>query len=812
FVDGADIQHLIQSGELSEESALDVVRQICEALHYAHGLGYIHRDIKPANILVTRDGLVKVGDFGLAKLTAATEEAAEISNLTAAGFVLGTPNYLAPESIENGQSADHRADIYSLGVMFYEMLTGSLPKGNFPPPSKKAKVDARLDKVVLKAMESEPDRRYQQASEVKTAVDKISPRGGQSGGNLRKRFGIYSAAAGLTVLAVIGFLIWNPAPEHTPNPEPNSAQVVPIPNRDLPERPARFRGHAFAIGFDQDGAPIEVTGLEDIDDFVEVQMQSDFGWVGLRENGDVWKWHSSEGASLYREGYDVATLNQGANAYRGAWLSTAGEIIPKGQDWIESEVFDDAPNSGVVDLCLSGRSERRYSLLKIDGNVASNLLGEPPPRFGDYVRVSVETNLGIGLREDGLLVFWGETPPPDAVETISEKRFVALEGGYAITDTGEVWKCHSAGIERKVEFDAAGQPIVKFVAGREVQAAQLAGGTWFAVGEAASFQIVEKINAFGPEVESLSFTRSALVWLEPGPRRGNSAPNRPQGPKLLTRDLPELRQLPKGKAKVWSSNEGDLALDDLAAIDDFVEVQLDSAQGWYGLRSNGDVVRWNQGTGVVTHREGMEVRTLGRTSDINYGEWLAAGGRLIDRNHRDNRLHQQLPDRGIVDLAKTYPDGEYVALSEDGKLLPLSSGVIPPAHLATRTDFARIEGVTRTIVGLTETGELHVWGDQLDQPMDWTAERFVKLASGTFGLLALSVDGAVWRTFSDSFVLDQDFADKGKIIDIACARGIRLARLENGRWIAATDMKDQGLVLATVDQINSLGLNAISIS
>jgi hypothetical protein len=88
--------------------------------------------------------------------------------------VIGTPHYMAPEQVEHPQRVDHRADIYSLGVVFYEMLTGELPLGRFPPPSHKAAVDTRLDEVVLGALEKEPDHRYQQASEVKDDVQTIA--------------------------------------------------------------------------------------------------------------------------------------------------------------------------------------------------------------------------------------------------------------------------------------------------------------------------------------------------------------------------------------------------------------------------------------------------------------------------------------------------------------------------------------------------------------------------------------------------------------------------------------------------------------
>ena len=171
FVNGTDLYHMIRGGQLDASQALNVMAQVCDALQYAHDQGYVHRDIKPANIFVREDGSVKVGDFGLAKLS--NDHLEESAQLTAVGHVIGTPFYMAPESMVDG-SIDHRADIYSLGVMLYEMLTGSVPKGVFSPPSQKVKIDVRLDEVVLKAMQEEPRLRYQQVSEIKQEVAHIS--------------------------------------------------------------------------------------------------------------------------------------------------------------------------------------------------------------------------------------------------------------------------------------------------------------------------------------------------------------------------------------------------------------------------------------------------------------------------------------------------------------------------------------------------------------------------------------------------------------------------------------------------------------
>ena len=179
FVDGLTLRQVLQVGKLAPAEALKIVPKICEALQYAHEQGIVHRDIKPENILVDKQGRVKIADFGIAKITGL--ESKDVS-LTGAKDVMGTPHYMAPEQVEQPQTVDHRADIYSLGVVFYEMLTGELPLGKFAPPSEKAQTDVRLDEVVLHALEKEPARRYQHASEVKTDVETIASGPAPAGG------------------------------------------------------------------------------------------------------------------------------------------------------------------------------------------------------------------------------------------------------------------------------------------------------------------------------------------------------------------------------------------------------------------------------------------------------------------------------------------------------------------------------------------------------------------------------------------------------------------------------------------------------
>ena len=168
FVDGVNLRQAMRAGRFTPPEALTLVQDICSALKFAHEKGILHRDIKPENILIDSSGQVKIADFGIAKLTG--EDGKDLLTLTQRGFVLGSPHYMAPEQLESPGDVDQRADIYSLGVVLYELLTGELPIGRFAPPSKKSDVDARIDEIVMRTLERERELRFQTVGEVKTQM------------------------------------------------------------------------------------------------------------------------------------------------------------------------------------------------------------------------------------------------------------------------------------------------------------------------------------------------------------------------------------------------------------------------------------------------------------------------------------------------------------------------------------------------------------------------------------------------------------------------------------------------------------------
>ncbi len=167
MIPGMDLAQQLELGRLPTDTVVPLVAALCEALAFAHQRGVIHRDLKPSNILLTTDGIPKLADFGLALLM---EKNLELSRLTMGGTTLGTLEYAAPEQLHHGHISP-ATDLYSLGALLYELLTGELPRGVFDPPSvRNPAVDPAFDGVVLRALQSDPERRFATATDFRQAL------------------------------------------------------------------------------------------------------------------------------------------------------------------------------------------------------------------------------------------------------------------------------------------------------------------------------------------------------------------------------------------------------------------------------------------------------------------------------------------------------------------------------------------------------------------------------------------------------------------------------------------------------------------
>lgn len=185
YVDGVNLRQAMDAGRMSPAQALSIVPPVCEALTFAHSRGIVHRDIKPENLLLDKVGHVKIADFGIARIVRlpadhtapdvgrSTQQKNSRSPLTG-NVVLGTPNYMAPEQSQHPEAVDQRADVYSLGVVLYEILTGELPCGNFEMPSRKVQVDVRLDEIVMRALDRNPELRWPTTAALKAQLATLS--------------------------------------------------------------------------------------------------------------------------------------------------------------------------------------------------------------------------------------------------------------------------------------------------------------------------------------------------------------------------------------------------------------------------------------------------------------------------------------------------------------------------------------------------------------------------------------------------------------------------------------------------------------
>ncbi len=188
YADGVNLRNLIEkNGKISEKQALHILKDALRGLEYAHKKGVVHRDIKPSNIMLDKNGTAKITDFGIA-LTEQSEE----ERLTKTGVMLGTPHYMSPEQIADPKKVDFHTDIYSAGIVLYEMLTGEVPfdgKTSYEiynghvslpvpnPADKNPDISKDLSYIILKALEKSPDKRFQSCEEFLKDIEAYQNRG-----------------------------------------------------------------------------------------------------------------------------------------------------------------------------------------------------------------------------------------------------------------------------------------------------------------------------------------------------------------------------------------------------------------------------------------------------------------------------------------------------------------------------------------------------------------------------------------------------------------------------------------------------------
>ena len=269
YVDGCDLRRLLRAQRIEPERAIDIFLKVCAGVQHAHERGLVHRDIKPANILIGLDGTVKVADFGLAKTLV---EESFAYGFTQTRDTFGTPYYVAPEVTQKAQAADERTDVYALGVLLYELLTGAVPMGQFTPLSRRTGLDKRLDALVASALVDDPAGRMSSVRELADGVQKVWNDHVSVGERQVRRHRLRIAAAVLVVLGVGGAAgswftarkdTWKLRPNYPApmtatkqNPWSNSLEMkfVPVPKTNLLCWIWETRVPDFEVFFEADNA------------------------------------------------------------------------------------------------------------------------------------------------------------------------------------------------------------------------------------------------------------------------------------------------------------------------------------------------------------------------------------------------------------------------------------------------------------------------------------------------------------------------------------------------------------------------------
>lgn len=383
YVDGADLAALMAEGEFPLREIHGMIGQVCDALEFAHEHGVVHRDIKPGNILIEEDGTAKIVDFGLAKM-----EDPHDPGLTATMSTMGTLHYMAPEQMQGLKNTDHRSDIYSLGVVLYELLTGKLPVGHFKPPSEeKAELGPRFDELVLRVLRADPGERPQRITEIKEGLSEVMAMPVRSRTALTLQVILSALVASMLVLGLFVAVMWDKDEEGSGPVEVR--EVFPVKR-------------LVADGREAPLPPAMANGLADL----SISAADEAFGVGLNRQGEVVAW----GANRYGQATPPVGLiavgvvaGQGERNAHALAVRADGGVIGWGDDTF-GQASPPPDLTGVVAVAAG----ETFSLALTDqGRVVS--WGKPSMSPRDRMKAIVAgARFAAGLTQDGSVVAWGE--------------------------------------------------------------------------------------------------------------------------------------------------------------------------------------------------------------------------------------------------------------------------------------------------------------------------------------------------------------------------------------------------------------------
>ncbi|MEC5129201.1 bifunctional serine/threonine-protein kinase/formylglycine-generating enzyme family protein [Verrucomicrobiales bacterium BCK34] len=836
YVDGSDLAKRIRAGTISIKETLSIIPQICDALQVAHDLGITHRDVKPANMLLDSQGQVRVADFGVAKIVDNEDDL--MTGLTLTGTTMGTPHYMAPEQWDAPEKVDHRSDIYSLGVIFYQMLTGERPVGRFLPPSQKVTVDPRIDEVVFKALETKRRDRYQRASEMAGEVREIAAtQAANSRGGKGKAIALVlatAAAAALLTAAFRGLTNKNNGGGESieraasvSHPQNDKNESFPAPHGSI--TPGRLR----AAGRDTSGKPFDISEATPFNDFIDVVSQG-YTWIALRKNGQT----VSSDPQLIRSGITDLIWEEGSSP---AFLSKDGSV----------EIFEQSPGlkgstlplsfekTGVAQFAMglghgiallrNGEVSirgPRYERALVKGEVPDTYESGiwPPPPSNDLknaVSVAATTTHAAALRKDGSLIAWGHSGiiDPEVYNQIHPIKTIKGSGDsfYLLTESNRIFRLRvprstdpnsPTGTEVRLEFVSTGTSISSTFY-------LSSNGAWKAFSQTENsgellFNLPPKADlvACGHTIIKEGAPQSWLLWIEPS---ASPVPGSPLTSREV--DLPPALAAMKergGRLRQWQNKSAN-PIDISAAenVNNFIRLTgtpLPDKSRWVAIANSGSTIsaltnfdRSGEIVALGTHNavlnDGTLLRCWEMQRDLIPGDYLGAGyvgSSKIQFDlllRRDGKLEM---NRGPVGLSSSEWKSDELPLIR-AKVAKIDDAVSINCGPNTAS-ILRADG--SVVAWLPDIGELHA-----DPPI----EKAVEIANGSNLCGALLEDGTV-RVLQPPSIHPslakalRPPADLGKAYALRVNGRVCAAQMADGTWRAwGSDAPD------LIVQINNLG-------
>lgn len=841
FVEGSDLQKLIRSGSLDPALAFSIIHQVCDALHHAHQNGIVHRDIKPGNILVDRNGVAKIGDFGLARVVRPT---ADVS-LTMTNAGMGTPAYMAPEQLAGAKSSDARSDIFALGVVVYEMLTGSTPYGNFPPPtSRLPRRNPRLDEAILRAMDPDPASRPADPREISRLIaesEGTAPADKAVGKAIRQR-PVLLLSALVLALAGTGW-IWSkrgqpilpPPPEALRVPaEPSLEDLLPktgLKGTDEFERMRRRGG--ILRGWSERPGILDIEAAAGIDDLVFVKEGPNIvlTWYAARRNGEM---VSSQPGLSSRSDY-----RQVSHAFLIEWPDRLVPSPPHSGPRYLPLLRPTPRATGLaesfgIDLALIATPERRLAFaasdpwLKAHRHVIDRLEG-----LQNVVAVESWDKHYVVLTAEGKAHSWAPHGFFESPEDARKLVQVAPGAHHVIglyEDGSVVTWCHPLSLRHprigpplSVPPDLG--PVIRVQSSGFANAAQRPDGSWFAWGDDEERGLNDQINSLGPALDLETYrvnstTGAKLLWIEPRPHDSEAEkqtpPERVGAPPSLEKLLPkaglrgtdEFERMRRrgGVLRRWSERPGMVEIEAASGIDDLVYVESapNIAMSWYAARRNGEMVSSQPGLGSRSDYR--------RVSHSFFIEWP---DRLVPSSPPSGRGYLPLlePIARASDLTQSFDLA--LVVTPEGRLAFGATDTWVKSHryildrLDGLDDAVAVESWVSQFAVLTAEGKAHCWIEPhgfFDPPED--ARKLVQVAVGAHHMIGLYEDGSVAAWCHPLSLKHPRVAsvlnvppDLGPVIRVESWDFSNAVQRPDGSWFAWGDDEGRGLI----DQVNSIG-------